>query len=258
MIDNMKFLVAVKQVPDTILIDVDENGNMKREGVPSILDPYSEHALETALDLRREGDTVTVVTMGPPQAEAALRRCLELGADEAYLLSDRSFAGADVHATSRTLSAFIEKFACDHSLFLFGKQAADGDTAQVPAEVAEMLGRQQFCYCISIRSGGNGFTAVQDYGDEIRTCSVPEGSVVSVSEGAVNRGLPSIERFMQVRKMEVKTLDRIALGLGNFSVGMNGSRTKIVRSVNVRSERVGKVTDGSDPVKAAEYIRGLL
>ena len=254
----MRFLVAVKQVPDTALIDVDENGNMKREGVPSILDPYSEHALETALGLRRDGDTVTVFTMGPPQAEAALRRCLELGADDAYLLSDRAFAGADVHATARTLSAFIEKFACDSSLLLFGKQAADGDTAQVPAEVAEMLGRQQFCYCVSIEIDGEGFTAVQDYTDEIRTCRVPEGSVVSVSSGSINRGLPSIERYMQVSKMEVKVLDRIALGLGNFSVGMNGSRTKIVRSVNVRSERVGNITDGSDPAKAAEYIRGLL
>ena len=254
----MRFLVAVKQVPDTTLIDVDENGNMKREGVPSILDPYSEHALEAALRLRREGDTVTVVTMGPPQAESALRRCLELGADEAYLLSDRAFAGADVHATARTLSAFIEKFACDCSLFLFGKQAADGDTAQVPAETAQMLGRQQFCYCTRIEHRDGGFAAVQDYGDEIRTCVVPEGSVVSVAEGNMNRGLPSIERFMKVSAMEVKTLDRIALGLGNFSVGMNGSRTRIVKSVNVRSERSGKVTDGSDPARAAGYIRGLL
>ena len=226
--------------------------------MPSILDPYSEHALETALGLRKEGDTITVVTMGPPQAESALRRCLELGADEAFLLSDRAFAGADVHATARTLSAFISKFACDCSLFLFGKQAADGDTAQVPAEVAQMLGCQQFCYCVRVDNGPEGFTAVQDYGDEIRTCRVPEGSVVSVSEGNINRGLPSIERFMKVSGMEVKTLDRIALGLGNFSVGMNGSRTRIVKSVNVRSERSGKVTDGSDPARAAEYIRGLL
>ena len=250
--------MAVKQVPDTTLIDVDENGNMKREGVPSILDPYSEHALEVALGLRREGDSVTVVTMGPPQAVSALRKCLELGADEAYLLSDRAFAGADVHATSRTLSAFVERFACDASLLLFGKQAADGDTAQVPAEVAEMLNRQQFCYCTEVSRTGEGFVAVQDYGDEIRTCKVPEGSVLSVSEGDVNRGLPSIERFIVASKMEIKTLDRIALGLGNFSVGMNGSRTRIVKSMNVRSERSGRVTDGSDPAKAAEYIRGLL
>ncbi len=253
----MRFLVAVKQVPDTTLIDVDENGNMKRAGVPSILDPYSEHALEVALSLKTEGDVITVVTMGPPQAESALRKCLENGADEAYLLTDRAFAGADVHATARTLSAFAEKFAPDASLLLFGKQAADGDTAQVPAEVAQMLGRNQFCYCVKV-SREDGFTAVQDYGDEIRKCRVPEGSVLSVSEGDPNRRLPSIARYIEASHIEIKKLDRIALGLGAYSVGMNGSRTRIVKSVNVRSERRGTVVDGSDPVKAAEHIRGLL
>lgn len=254
----MRYLVAVKQVPDTTLIEVDENGNLKREGVPSILDPYSEHALETAVRLKREGDSITVFTMGPPQAVKALRRCLEIGADEAYLLSDRAFAGADVHATARTLSAFIEKYACDASLILMGKQAADGDTAQVPAETALMLGRQQFCYCTGIEHAEEGFIAVQDYGDEVRTCKVPEGSVISVSEGDVNRRLPSIQRFIEASEIEIKTVDRVGMGLGNFSVGMNGSRTKIVKSQNVRSEHSAKITDGSDPAKAAGYIRGLL
>ena len=253
----MRFVVCVKQVPDTTLIDVDENGNLVRAGVPSILDPYSEHAVEAALGLRQEGDIVTVVTMGPDQAESALRRCLEIGADEAYLLSDRAFAGADVHATARTLSAFVEKFASDAALMLFGKQASDGDTAQVPVEVAEMLGRQQFCYSVRVERSGDGFVSVQDYGDEVRTCRVPEGSVLSVSEGDTNRRLPSIARFLRSSETEIKKLDRIALGLGNFSVGMKGSRTRIVRSVNVRSERSGTVFDGSDPAVAASHIRGM-
>lgn len=254
----MKFLVAVKQVPDTVQIEVDENGIMRREGVPSVLDPYSEHALETALRLKREGDTVSVVTMGPGQAESALRRCLELGADEAYLLSDAAFAGADVYATARTLTAFVEKIMPDFGLFLFGKQSADGGTAQVPAEVAEMLRRDQFYYVVSVERSECGFTAVQDYGDESRRCNVPEGSVVSVSEGDVNRGLPSIQRFLEVSDMSVGTLNRIDLGLGYYSVGINGSRTKIVRSETVRRSRSGNVFDGSDPVLAAEHIRGLL
>ena len=95
----MKFAVAVKQVPDTTLIDVDENGSLVRAGVPSVLDPYSEYAMERAVALREDGDSVIAVSMGPDQAESALFRCLEIGADEAYLLSDRAFAGADVHAT---------------------------------------------------------------------------------------------------------------------------------------------------------------
>ena len=253
----MRYLVFVKQVPDTTLIEVDEQGNLRREGVPSILDPYSEHALEVAVALRREGDSVTVVTMGPPQASSALRRCLEIGADEAYLLSDRAFAGADTYATARTLTAFIEKFGECPDLILFGKQAADGDTAQVPAEVAEMLGADQFYYAVSVKQSGDGFEVVQDYGNELRTCLVKTGSVLSVSEGDINRRLPSIERYLQASEMEIKVLDRIALGLGNFSVGGKGSRTKIVRSASVRSERSCTVIDGSDPSKAAELIRGL-
>lgn len=253
----MRYLVFVKQVPDTTLIEVDEQGNLRREGVPSILDPYSEHALELALNLRSEGDSVTVVTMGPPQAAAALRRCLEIGADEAYLLSDRAFAGADTYATSRTLTAFVEKFGECPDLILFGKQAADGDTAQVPAEVAEMLGADQFYYVIKSEPSGEGFEVIQDYGDEVRTCRAPKGSVLSVSEGDINRRLPSIERYLKASEMEIKVLDRIALGLGNFSVGNKGSRTKIVRSGSVRSERSCTVVDGSDPAKAAALIRGL-
>ena len=254
----MKFAVAVKQVPDTTLIDVDENGSLVRAGVPSVLDPYSEYAMERAVALREDGDSVIAVSMGPDQAESALFRCLEIGADEAYLLSDRAFAGADVHATCRTLKAVMEKYVPDASLILCGKQASDGDTAQVPAELADMLGREQFCYATHIEREGGAFLITQDYGDEVRTCRAPEGSVVSVQEGDVNRPLPSIQRFIDVSSYEIKKLGRIDLGLGTFSVGLRGSRTKIVESRAVRLERSGRVTDGTDPRAAAEFIKGVL
>lgn len=253
----MRFTVCVKQVPDTTLIEVDGDGHLVREGVPSILDPCSEHALETALRLKRDGDVVTVVCMGPDQASEALKTCLELGADEAYLLSDRAFAGADVHATCHTLKAFIEKTVPDTSLILCGKQASDGDTAQVPAELAQTMGRQQFCYVVGMERDGCSFTAVQDYTDETRVCRVPEGSVVSVSDCEPNRRLPSIARLMEVSGMEIVRLDRIALGLGNYSVGTKGSRTRIVRSEAIGRTRAGNFIDGSDPGKAAEFIKGL-
>lgn len=254
----MRFLVCVKQVPDTTLIDVDEDGNLLRAGVPSILDPYSEHALETAMNLRQDGDRVIVVTMGPPQAVSALRRCLEIGADEAFLLTDRAFAGADVHATSRTLTAFIERFGDCPDLILMGKQAADGDTAQVPSEVAEMLGRDQFCYAVSVSREDDGFKVTQDYGDELRTCRAKVGSVISVSEGDLNRRLPSIRRFLEASDIPITELDRVGLGLGAFSVGMKGSRTRIVHSENVRRERRCEVFDGSDPSVAASRIKEVL
>lgn len=112
----MQYVVFVKQVPDTDLIRIDEKGNLLREGVPSVLDPYSEHALELALKIKTKSDAIIVVTMGPAQAGSALRRCLEIGADKVYLLTDRAFAGADVYATSRTLSAFV-KNSCRTSTF---------------------------------------------------------------------------------------------------------------------------------------------
>lgn len=254
----MKIAVAVKQVPDTALISVDENGSLIRAGVPSILDPYSEHALEAALSLRREGDEVVVFTMGPDQAESALFRCLEIGADSAYLLSDKAFAGADVHATARALTAFVEKFVPDAGLVMFGKQAADGDTAQVPAEVAEMLGREQFCYAVGIERDGQTFLVRQDYGDETRVSRAYPGSVISVSEGDANRRLPSIQRFVDVSSAKITRLGRLDLGLGTFSVGLRGSRTKIVRSEAVRTERTGNVFDGSDPAAAARHLKEVL
>lgn len=254
----MRFVVAVKQVPDTTLIKVDADGNLIRGGVPSILDPYSEHAMEAAVHLKGDGDTITAVTMGPEQASSALLRCLEIGADEAFLLSDRDFAGADVHATCRTLKAFLDRFAPDASLIILGKQASDGDTGQVPAELAGMMDRQQFCYSVKITREGSSFTVTQDYGDEIRTSAAPEGSVISVSECDANRRLPSIRRFIDVSSVRIKKLGRENLMLGTFSCGARGSRTKIIGTDTVRSERSGRVTDGSDPVAAANFIRGLL
>ncbi len=253
----MHYTVFVKQVPDTDLIRIDENGNLLRVGVPSVLDPYSEHALELALKVREDGDKITVVTMGPGQAESALRRCLEIGADEAYLLTDRAFAGADVYATARTLASFAKRYVSDSDLLLFGRQSMDGSTGQTPAEVAEMLGREQFYYVTSLERDGNGFTVVQDYGNEIRTSKVPKGSVLSVSEGDINRRLPSISRYLEMSQREIIVLDRIVLGLGNYSVGSKGSPTSIVRTETVRTSRAGVIIDGSDPAKSAEHIRGL-
>ena len=136
----MRYAVAVKQVPDTMEMSVDENGSLVRAGVPSILNPYDEYALTRMLETRSEDDEVIVFTMGPPQAGDALVKCLELGADEAYLITDRAFAGADVWATARALTAFILKFVPDADLYVFGRQAIDGDTGQVPYEVAAQLG----------------------------------------------------------------------------------------------------------------------
>ncbi len=251
---TLRFAVAVKQVPDTMEMSVDENGSLVRAGVPSILNPYDEYALARVLEMKGEGDEVVVFTMGPPQAESALRKCLELGADKAYLLTDRTFAGADVWATARTLTAFILKFIPDVDLYVFGRQAIDGDTGQVPYEIAAQLGVQQFAYTESLERSGDSFTALQDYGDVRRTVIVPRGSVVSFANVDPNGILPSIADHLRVMDMDVEVVDRVAVGLGVYSVGLKGSMTRIVSTKTSSGTRRNRKVEITDPHNGAGFI----
>lgn len=148
----MEIIVCIKQVPDTTEVKIDPvKGTLIREGVPSIVNPFDKNAVEAALQIREEkGGKVTVITMGPPQAVDALRECLAMGADEAVLVSDRAFAGADTWATSYTLAKAIEKVGKVDIIFC-GKQAIDGDTAQVGPGIAEHIGLPQVTYVQKIR-----------------------------------------------------------------------------------------------------------
>jgi electron transfer flavoprotein beta subunit len=248
----MKIVVAVKQVPDVSSAGIDGNGNLIREGLPSILNPYCEYAVDAACGLK-SGGSVIAVTMGPPQARGALLRCLELGADKAYLISDRAFAGSDAYATSKALSAFIIKYVPDCDLILCGKQASDGDTAEVPAELAYMLGVQQFCYAEEI-AAGDGIRVLQNYGDERRVCTVPPGSVISVSKGEKNPRLPSVNDYLRAIGADITIVDRASLGLDDGSVGVKGSKTRIVSSCIPKAQRSGTVVDGANPADAAAAI----
>ncbi len=148
-------LVAIKQVPDTTNIRIDpETGNLVREGVPAIMNPYDAHALAAAVAWKRKlGGKVTVVSMGPPSFITSLREAIELGADRAVLVSDRKFAGADTLATSYVLAETIKAIHAEEpvDLFFFGKQAIDGDTAQVGPGVAVRLDVPIVTYAIDIR-----------------------------------------------------------------------------------------------------------
>ena len=147
----MKILVFVKQVPDTDDVKLDpETGNLKREGVQSMINPLDANAIEAAVQLKEKyGATVAAVSMGPPQAEDMLKKALALGCDEAYLLSDRAFGGADTLATAYTLAKAAEKIG-DYDLLLFGRHAVDGDTAQTGPATAAYLGVPQITLASSI------------------------------------------------------------------------------------------------------------
>ena len=145
----MDILVCVKQVPDTTEIKINyETNTLIREGVPSIVNPFDAYALEVAVRLKeKHGGTVTVLSMGPEQAKAALKECLSVGADTAYLLSDRAFGGSDTLATSYILASAIQSLG-KFDLIMCGKQAIDGDTAQVGPEIAEHLDMPQVTYTL--------------------------------------------------------------------------------------------------------------
>ena len=142
----MNIVVCLKQVPDTTAVKIDpKTGTLIRDGVPSIINPEDKHALEAALEIKdRHGAHITVVSMGPLQAQNALREALCMGADEAILISDRAFAGSDTLATSKTLAGAIRKL--NYDIIFAGRQAIDGDTAQVGPEIAEHLNIPQVTY----------------------------------------------------------------------------------------------------------------
>ena len=191
----MNIVVCIKQVPDTAEVKINpETGTLIREGVPSIINPFDLHAIEAGLFLKEKtGGKVTVLTMGPPQAETALREAIAMGADEGVLLSDRAFAGSDTWATSFTLSKAIAKLGAD--IILCGKQAIDGDTAQVGPETAEFLNIPHISYVRKIEDAANDSIRVQRLMDEgydvvesVTPCSFDCSERAERTEAAVAQG----------------------------------------------------------------------
>ncbi len=228
----MHIVVCVKHVPDTAEVRIDpERGTLIREGVPSILNPLDAHAVEAAVALREQlpEGRVTALSMGPFQAEAAVRECIARGCDEGILLTDRAFAGADTWATSYTLSCAVRALG-DVGLVLCGKQAIDGDTAQVGPELAAHLGWPQVTYARRIRIGDDGRLTVErltDYGNE--TLRVEPPAVVTALKDLNVPRLPSLGSQVRARRTEPARWgpDRIDGNAEEF--GLDGSPTRVVR-----------------------------
>lgn len=254
----MKFIVAIKQVPDTENMAMNEDGTVDRTGVRPVMDPYSEYALRRILELKEADDTVTVVTMGPPQAESTLRRCLAIGADSACLLTDQSFAGADVWATARVLASYIQRFECDYDLLVFGRMSSDGETGQLPFEVAGLLDVEQHAYVTELRRDGDSVVSAQDYGDVVRECKVKQGSVIAFGGVDPNGTFMDIPGFLSSLKAEVTVRNRVDLGLGLYSVGAKGSPTSIKGIGTVGSTKRNRKVLIKDAHRAADLILGEL
>ncbi len=230
----MHAIVCIKQVPDTTEVNVNpETGTLIREGVPSIINPFDTYAIEEALRLREKfGGRVTVLSMGPPQAEDALREAIAMGADEAVLLSDRAFAGADTLATAYTLAEAIQRIG-DYDLVLCGRQAIDGDTGQVGPGIANRLEIPQLTYVSNIRQidFDNQTITVErlvEEGREVVVSTLP--AVVTVNKDINQPRYPDFQGVMRSRGVEIGVWDACALTAADPSqCGLEGSPTQVVR-----------------------------
>lgn len=259
----MKIVVCVKQVPEITDVKVNpETGTLIREGITSILNPFCEYALDHALNLKSKypGIDVIALTMGPPQARAALLRCLELGADRGVLISDRKFAGADTWATALTLAAAIKFAVPDFRLILMGKQAIDGDTAQVGPEVAEILSLPQVTYGVEVQLTPNK-KRIQakretENGYEVLEARLP--ALVSASKGEPIRRVPSFQDVLEARRKPVSVLGAGDLDLDEAQLGLKGSYTQVVKVFPPQQKQGGLKFEDIEPEVAARKIAAFL
>jgi electron transfer flavoprotein alpha/beta subunit len=227
----MNIIVLVKQVPDTSEVKINrETNTLIRDGVPSIINPYDMYALEEVIRLREQhGGKVTAITMGPPQAAEALKEAVAMGVDDVVLLSDRAFAGADTWATSYTLSKGIKKIE-NFDLVIAGKQAIDGDTAQVGPETADMLGIPFVAYIRKIEKvEGNKITIerMMDEGYDVVETSLP--ALITVVKEINQPRLPSLKGKMKAKNLKVTAWTAQDIGADQDLCGLKGSPTKVVK-----------------------------
>lgn len=220
----MKILVFVKQVPDTENVKLDPvTGNLKREGVKSIMNPLDANAIEAAIQLKgKYGATVSAISMGPPQAKEVLRSALALGCDDAYLLSDRAFGGADTLATSYVLAKAAEKIG-DYDLLLFGRNATDGDTAQTGPAAAAQLGIPHITLACSIDVQDGWVVCGREREKTIEQVAAKLPALVTVCHEANKPHLPNLMSIMRANKKEITVWDAEALAADTECTGTKGS-----------------------------------
>lgn len=253
----MNIVVCLKQVPDTTAVKIDPvTGTLIRNGVPSIINPEDKHALEAALCLKDEcGAKITVISMGPPQAKDALREALCMGADEAILITDRAFAGADTLATSKALAGAIKKL--DYDIIFAGRQAIDGDTAQVGPEIAEHLGIPQVTYVQDVKVEDDGLLINRALENGYELIKV-EGKVLLTAIKELNE-----PRYMHAKYIfatankEIITWTADDIDVDKAELGLKGSPTKVKKSMTKEAKSSGEIINKSAD-EAVTYIMAKL
>lgn len=227
----MKIVVCVKQVPDVAEIRIDEvTHTLVRAGVPSILNPFDEFAVEEALRIReKHGGTIVAITMGPLQAKEALYKCFAMGVDRAVLLSDPFFAGADTWATAKTLAMAVQKVGYD--LVICGMKAVDGETSQVGPEMAELLGIPHIAYVkrvdVDMESKSVVAERMTEQGYQLIRTSLP--CLLTATKALNVPRIPTLLHQMAARKKEVEIMKAVDIGAQREEVGLPGSRTQVAK-----------------------------
>jgi electron transfer flavoprotein beta subunit len=259
----VKIVACVKQVPDTaseVKIDQDTS-TLNLDGVETITNPFDEFAVEEALLTReKHGGEVHVITMGPPQAIDVLRNAMAMGADQAYLLCDAAFAGADTLATAYTLSKAIEKIG-EVDLVICGKQAIDGDTAQVGPGIAAWLKIPQLTYVSKVReldpeNRGIVVERMLEGGIEVVKSSLP--AVMTVVKDINDPRLPSLLGIRKAAKVDIPTWTAADLKGDQNKLGLEGSPTYVARVSRPEQRRGGEILQGEIPEVVSELVDKLL
>jgi electron transfer flavoprotein beta subunit len=243
----MKIIVCIKQVPDAKDVRLDPKTNtLAREGVESIMNPYDRHALEEAVAIReKQGGTVTAITMGPPQAQMVLREAIACGADDGVLISDRAFAGADTWATAYTLAKAVQTLGgCD--LIVCGKQAIDGDTAQVGPGLACRL-QLPYATCVqkTRKVGTEAIEVERMMDDGFDVLRLPLPALITVVKDINEPRVASLKGKMKAKKAEIRQLSASDIGADPQCLGLAGSPTQVVRVFSPEPRGNRKIFSGS-------------
>lgn len=255
----MNIIVCIKQVPETTEVRINpETNTLMREGVKAIINPFDMYAIEEGVRLKeRFGGKVSVITMGPPQADAALREAISMGADEGFLVCDRAFAGSDTWATSYTLAGAIKKVGA-FDIIICGKQASDGDTAQVGPGISTHLNIPQVTYVKKVEEATDKMMRLERMLEEgYEVIETPLPVLLTVVKEINEPRIPSLKGLMRAKSAKIIMLTQKELDLDPQQIGLCGSPTQVVKIFTPPQRQGGQVLKGEIPDIASQLVELL-